>query len=292
MFSFLSFQELIARLQAEQDARAQAIVDAGRESSLTIREGDDVTGGADFGNGVVTITQIGDTAVVDGDVPENADLEVTVAGEPVEPVVEAPEVVDVQDAPEVDAPEAEAEAPVQREIITITADGNGGVNIDGTVPDNADLEVSVGGNNDPRPTESSVVINSNSQQIDRTPTPEGRVLEGGDGRDFLRGGEGNDILSGGAGRDRLDGFAGDDLFIYNTGDGRDTIANFELLGDDDTIQLGVDGIDSLDDFLGTLSRVRDAGDAVAATFDFGGGDSLTILVETVGSLAQDDFVFI
>lgn len=283
MFTFLSFQELIARLQAEQDARAQAIVDAGRDSSLIIREGDDVTGGAGFDNGVVTITQIGDTAVVNGNVPENANLEATVAGQPVEPVVEAPAV---------DAPEAEAEAPVEREVVTITADGNGGVNIGGTVPDNAELEVAVGGNNAPRPTESNVVINSNSEQIDRTPTPEGRVLEGGAGRDFLRGGEGNDILSGGAGRDRLDGFAGDDLFIFNTGDGRDTIANFELLGDDDTIQLGVDGIDSLEDFLGTLSRVRDAGDAVAATFDFGGGDSLTILVESVDSLTQDDFIFV
>ena len=284
MFQFLSFQELIAQLQAEQDARAQAISDEGSESTLIIRTGDDVTGGTDFGGEVITVTQIGDTAVVEGDVPENADLEVAVAGEPVEPVVA------VQEAPEVVA--EEPEAPAEREIITITSDGSGGANIDGTVPDNAELQVSVGDDADIQPSEENVIIEANAEQINNTPAPDGRVLEGGDGRDFLRGGEGNDILSGGAGRDRLDGFAGDDLYIYNTGDGRDTIANFELLGDDDTIQLGVDGIETLDDFLGTLTRVSDAGDAVAATFDFGDGDSLTILLESVDSLTQDDFIFV
>ena len=284
MFQFLSFQELIAQLQAEQDARAQAIADEGSESTLIIRTGDDVTGGTDFGGEVITVTQIGDTAVVEGDVPENADLEVAVAGEPVEPVVA------VQETPEVVA--EEPEAPAAREIITITSDGSGGANIDGTVPDNAELQVSVGDDADIQPSEENVIIEANAEQINNTPAPDGRVLEGGDGRDFLRGGEGNDILSGGAGRDRLDGFAGDDLYIYNTGDGRDTIANFELLGDDDTIQLGVDGIDTLDDFLGTLTRVSDAGDAVAATFDFGDGDSLTILLESVDSLTQDDFIFV
>lgn len=288
MFQFLSFREIIARLQAEQDARAQALVDQGSQSSLTVRRGDDVTGGTEFGGNVVTITQNGDDAVVQGEVPANAELDVAVGGAPAEPAT-AP-VVQAPEAPEVVA-EAPA-APAEREIITITPDGNGGVNIDGDVPENAELQVAVGDEVNAEPRENNVIITANAEQINNTPTPKGRVLEGGDGRDFLRGGEGNDILSGGAGNDRLDGFAGDDTFIYNTGDGRDTIANFELLGDDDTIQLGVDGIDSLDDFLGTLTRVSDAGDAVLASFDFGGGDRLMIVLESIDSLTQDDFIFV
>lgn len=284
MFQFSSFRDLIARLQAEQDARAQAIVAEGSQSTLTIRTGDDVTRGADFGGDVITITPMGNTPVVSDELAEDTEAESAEAGAPFEPVV------DVSETP-ADTSQ-EPEAPVTREFIRITQDGNGGFEVDGTVPDNAVLQVGNVGDTGTPPRESSVIIEAETQQIDRTPTPEGRVLEGGAGRDFLRGGEGNDVLSGGAGNDRLDGFAGDDVFIFNTGDGRDRIANFELLGDDDTIQLGVDGIDSLEDFLGTLSSVRDAGSAVAATFDFGGGDSLTIILDSVDSLTQEDFLFV
>lgn len=58
------------------------------------------------------------------------------------------------------------------------------------------------------------------------------ILDGGDGNDqlfagagsdILRGGKGDDTLFGSEGDDRLEGGAGDDTYIYNRGDGSDTI---------------------------------------------------------------------
>lgn len=88
------------------------------------------------------------------------------------------------------------------------------------------------------------------------------VLDGGTGRDHLFGGEGNDILTGGDGDDHLDGNTGDDIltgragndtFAYQSGDGRDTITDFNFgntgtLDDDDPAN---------NDFIG-LSRFYDS----------------------------------
>lgn len=51
-------------------------------------------------------------------------------------------------------------------------------------------------------------------------------LGGGAGNDTLDGGAGNDTLAGGTGNDRLTGGAGDDTFVYQPGDGHDTITDF------------------------------------------------------------------
>lgn len=51
------------------------------------------------------------------------------------------------------------------------------------------------------------------------------LLFGEAGDDTLAGGDGNDQLSGGAGADALAGGAGDDLYVYNLGDGEDTITD-------------------------------------------------------------------
>lgn len=51
-------------------------------------------------------------------------------------------------------------------------------------------------------------------------------LEGGSGRDALFGGKDGDRLEGGAGRDVLTGGSGADVFIFKSGDGRDTILDF------------------------------------------------------------------
>ncbi len=62
------------------------------------------------------------------------------------------------------------------------------------------------------------------------------VLEGGAGVDELFGGTDNDILNGSMGDDILYGGGGEDLYIWNTGDGNDTIV------DDDGGRLIVNGV--------------------------------------------------
>ncbi len=53
------------------------------------------------------------------------------------------------------------------------------------------------------------------------------TLNGNDGIDKLYGNSGNDTLTGGKDDDYLDGGTGNDTYIYNTGDGRDTIVDHE-----------------------------------------------------------------
>ena len=59
-------------------------------------------------------------------------------------------------------------------------------------------------------------------------------LYGNTGADTLEGGKGDDTLEGGAGNDKLYGGAGADVFVYNNGDGNDTIADYE---EEDSIQI-------------------------------------------------------
>lgn len=313
-----SFRELIARLQAEQDARARALAEDNSEQTLTIRTGEDALTDPVTRGGVVRITQNGDGVDVEGDIPENAVLEITQGGAPVNvaPAPAAPAVepeVDAAPAPQ-PAPEVEvaapAEAPSGPRIIRITQNGDDVV-VEGDVPENAVLEITAGGTGNVDPDGPRVIIDAVSERIVRNPEPEpepGLVLEGGRGRDNLRGGsgddvlngngggdrltggDGDDVLSGGRGRDVLDGGQGDDTFVFNEGDGFDRIRNFDLLGDD-KLQINVDGIETVDDFLDTLIRVRDAGDAVSATFDFGGGDRLNIVLDSVENLTSEDFIF-
>ena len=51
------------------------------------------------------------------------------------------------------------------------------------------------------------------------------VLSGGDGNDTLSGGSGRDTLASGTGNDTLSGGAGEDIYLFNRGDGTDTIIN-------------------------------------------------------------------
>ena len=50
------------------------------------------------------------------------------------------------------------------------------------------------------------------------------ALAGGVGADTLRGGEGDDVLTGGAGDDILQGEGGSDIYVFNLGDGQDSIS--------------------------------------------------------------------
>jgi VCBS repeat-containing protein len=69
----------------------------------------------------------------------------------------------------------------------------------------------------------------------------GAVLNGDKGNDLILGGAGDDVLNGGTGTDTLYGGMGNDTYVFNLGDGTDTI--IEMNGDTgtDTLQFG-DGI--------------------------------------------------
>ena len=54
------------------------------------------------------------------------------------------------------------------------------------------------------------------------------TLTGGDGADSFIGNSGNDLLVGGLGNDTLAGGLGADIFVLRSGDGTDTITDFEL----------------------------------------------------------------
>ena len=74
------------------------------------------------------------------------------------------------------------------------------------------------------------------------------IVDGGAGNDTIYGDAGNDTLIGGKGNDRLEGSYGDDIYIWNLGDGFDTIDDYNGGNtDNDTIKFG-EGI-SFEDLL-------------------------------------------
>ncbi|MGB3513322.1 MAG: calcium-binding protein [Microcoleaceae cyanobacterium] len=78
-------------------------------------------------------------------------------------------------------------------------------------------------------------------------------LLGGDGVDTLNGGGNNDILDGGLGGDQLTGGAGADSFVLRSGDGNDSIEDFQP----GTDNLLLDGLDFSD-----LTVIQDGTDTV------------------------------
>jgi Ca2+-binding RTX toxin-like protein len=89
-------------------------------------------------------------------------------------------------------------------------------------------------------------------------------LLGTPGDDTLTGTAGNDILQGMAGNDLLIGGAGNDTYLYNVGDGVDTIVDTALPGEGNTLVFG-EGITADDLSLGLgslLIRTGDEGDAI------------------------------
>ena len=115
-------------------------------------------------------------------------------------------------------------------------------------------------------------------------------LDGGAGDDTIRGNEGDDILLGGAGKDKLIGGEGADTYIYNRGDGADSITDTNL--DNNILRFGV-GIRKEDIHLRLNSSLLDLGngdvikiegltadDAVNSSsiraFEFADGSSLSM----------------
>ncbi|MEQ1813297.1 MAG: putative Ig domain-containing protein [Candidatus Nitrotoga sp.] len=100
-------------------------------------------------------------------------------------------------------------------------------------------------------------------------------LTGSGGDDLLSGNEGSDVLEGGAGNDTLQGGWGSDTYIYNLGNGSDTIVDATTNGigwqggDQNTLSLGA-GITA--DML--TPRFDSASQAI--TLDMGNGDILHV----------------
>lgn len=126
------------------------------------------------------------------------------------------------------------------------------------------------------------------------------VLYGGAGNDIIGGEAGDDTLDGGTGDDALYGGDGDDVFVYQPGDGHDTIADFNVgnsggLNDgsttnndsvdlsgyyDDLKELYADQAD--DGILNQSNTVDSRGNAVdySDNDQFGAGNSLTFIGAT------------
>jgi Ca2+-binding RTX toxin-like protein len=70
-------------------------------------------------------------------------------------------------------------------------------------------------------------------------TDQNDIILGNSGDDRLYGGDGNDILIGGAGNDYMDGGRGSDTYVFNRGDGQDTIYDYRYSANEmNVIQFG------------------------------------------------------
>jgi Ca2+-binding RTX toxin-like protein len=110
------------------------------------------------------------------------------------------------------------------------------------------------------------------------------TITGGDGNDVLLGGDGNDVINGGRGNDVVLLGAGDDVFVWNPGEGSDTVE-----GQDGTDRMVFNGSNASEkiDISANGNRVRFFRDLGAVTmdlhdvevFDFnalGGADTVTV----------------
>jgi len=104
-------------------------------------------------------------------------------------------------------------------------------------------------------------------------------LEGRDNTDNLDGLAGDDVIVGGHDDDVLNGGAGADTFVFNAGDGNDTILDFKAGGDHDLIQ--VIGYTNY-----TLSQFGST-----TTVTFASGNTIALLDTAMASITAADFLF-
>ena len=94
-------------------------------------------------------------------------------------------------------------------------------------------------------------------------------IRGNAGNDTIVGSSGDDVIVGGANNDTLSGGGGNDTFVFNSGDGRDRVVDFQL-GD----------ILRFEDFLeASLEIQQRGGDAVIRFVD----DNVTVTLRNVDS---------
>lgn len=104
------------------------------------------------------------------------------------------------------------------------------------------------------------------------------TLYGGKGNDSLWGGKGKDTLKGQDGNDKLTGNGGADRFVFSKGGDNDRIKDFTN---------NVDVIKIIG--LGTKSQVMAKASEIGSdvVFDFGSGDTLTVLNTTITQITDD-----
>nr|WP_314868607.1 calcium-binding protein [uncultured Campylobacter sp.] len=99
------------------------------------------------------------------------------------------------------------------------------------------------------------------------------VISGGEGADYLYGENGNDVLEGGIGNDILYGGNGNDTYIFNKGDGCDTIMDYAGV---DILQFGK-GISKED-----IVIYRNDYSGMVLKFKYGLGDSIIMRYLSIG----------
>jgi Ca2+-binding RTX toxin-like protein len=114
-------------------------------------------------------------------------------------------------------------------------------------------------------------------------------IVGNVGANTLKGLTGADDLTGGKGNDRLYGGAGADHFIFNAGDGTDTIKDFDAKGSDHDV-IDLSHVSGLTDFADLKAHhMEQAGSAVV--IDFTTHDSITLEGVNIKDLSAADFHF-
>ena len=125
--------------------------------------------------------------------------------------------------------------------------------------------------------------NSVFVSLSESPDNANDILNGGDGNDTLRASGGDDQLNGGTGDDILRGGVGSDTFVFDFGDGMDTIADFEL--DIDAIDLSsITSVSSITD----LALSQDGNDAL---IQLSAVDQIRLSNIDFTLLDNDDFMF-
>jgi Ca2+-binding RTX toxin-like protein len=129
------------------------------------------------------------------------------------------------------------------------------------------------------------------------------VISGGEGNDRIYGDGGDDRLTGGSGRDHMFGGEGSDIFVFEFGDFRTVVRDFDATEDQIDI---TDFAFLLPDDFGSDFLIPDVGDALNLpfwvnpdavretngnlVFNFGTGDVLTLSNTTLADLSVDNFV--
>ncbi len=114
------------------------------------------------------------------------------------------------------------------------------------------------------------------------------LLKSGASADRLFGGNGNDRLQGGRGNDSQTGGAGADRFVFQTGDGRDRINDFDAIGTVHDV-LDIRGVSAVVNFLDLrTNHMAQVGENVVIR---AGNDSIVLVNVKIGQLDAGDFLF-